>query len=126
MSRRPDARSWAANEVVCHLRDTEELFMMRFETIMAADEPRVVVINPDRWAEDRQYLRNDAGEAAAAFRKRREESLAFLRKLDADQWTRGAIHPERGRFTIDDLACLMAAHDDNHLDQLKRALEGRA
>jgi hypothetical protein len=32
----------------------------------------------------------------------------------------------RGRFTIDDLASLMAAHDDNHLDQLKRALEGRA
>ena len=100
--------------------------MLRFETIMAADEPKVVVIDPDRWAHDRQYLRNDAGEAAAAFRKRREEAVTFLRKLDADQWTRGAIHPARGRFTIDDLASLMAAHDDNHLDQLKRALEGRA
>jgi hypothetical protein len=126
LSRRPDARNWAAKEVVCHLRDTEELFMMRFETIMAADEPRVSAIDPDRWAQDRQYLRNDAGEAAAAFRKRRDESLAFLRKLDGDQWTRGAMHPVRGRFTIDDLASLMAAHDDNHLDQLKRALEGRA
>ena len=52
--------------------------------------------------------------------------FAFLRKLDADQWTRGAIHPVRGRFTIDDLASLMAAHDDNHLDQLRRALDGRA
>jgi hypothetical protein len=126
LSRRPDGRNWAAKEVVCHLRDTEELFMIRFETIMAADEPKVAIIDPDRWAQDRQYLRNDAAEAAAAFRKRREESLAFLRKLDADQWTRGAIHPARGRFTIDDLASLMAAHDDNHLDQLKRALEGRA
>ena len=126
LSRRPDARNWAAKEVLCHLRDTEELFMMRFETIMAADEPRVAAIDPDRWAQDRQYLRNDAGEAAAAFRKRREESLAFLRKLDAGQWARGAVHPARGRFTIDDLASLMAAHDDNHLDQLKRALEGRA
>lgn len=126
LSRRPDARNWAAKEVVCHLRDTEELFMLRFQTIMATDEPRVVVIDPDRWAQDRQYLRNDSAEAAAAFRKRREESVAFLRKLDAEQWSRGAIHPERGRFTIDDLASLMAAHDDNHLDQLKRALEGRA
>jgi hypothetical protein len=126
LSRRPDARNWAATEIVCHLRDTEELFLMRFETIMAADEPKVAAIDPDRWAQDRQYLRNDAGEAAAAFRKRREESLAFLRKLDAGQWARGAVHPARGRFTIDDLASLMAAHDDNHLDQLKRALEGRA
>ena len=100
--------------------------MLRFETIMAADEPTVTVIDPDRWARDRQYLRNDPREAAAAFRKRREESLAFLRKLEPDHWGRGAIHPVRGRFTIDDLASLMAAHDDNHLDQLKRALEGRA
>ena len=126
LSRRPDARNWAAKEVVCHLRDTEELFMMRFETIMAADEPKISAIDPDRWAQDRQYLRNDAGEAAAAFRKRRDESLTFLRKLDADQWTRGAIHPVRGRFTIDDIVSLMAAHDDNHLDQLTRALDGRA
>jgi hypothetical protein len=99
---------------------------MRFETIMAAEEPAVTVIDPDRWAQDRQYLRNDAVEAAAAFRKRREESLAFLRKLDVDQWARGAIHPVRGRFTIDDLVSLMAAHDDTHVDQLKRAVEGRA
>jgi len=42
---------------------------------------------PDRWAEERQYLRNDVASALAAFRKRRE---------------------------------------DNHLDQLRRALEGRA
>src|SRR5207244_11402935 len=42
---------------------------------------------PDRWAEERQYLRNDVAAALAAFRKRRE---------------------------------------DNHLDQLRRAPEGRA
>jgi hypothetical protein len=26
LSRRPDARNWSAKEVVCHLRDTEEVF----------------------------------------------------------------------------------------------------
>jgi len=29
-------------------------------------------------------------------------------------------------MTGDELLTLMAWHDDNHLDQLKRALEGRA
>jgi hypothetical protein len=29
-------------------------------------------------------------------------------------------------MTLDALAALMAWHDDNHLDQLKRALEGKA
>ena len=73
LARRPDANNWAAKEIVRHLRDTEE----------------------------RQYLRNDATEAAAAFRRRRQESLAFLRKLTPEQWSRG------------------------HLDQLKRALDGK-
>jgi uncharacterized damage-inducible protein DinB len=126
LARRPDASNWAAKEVVCHLRDAEELFMIRFETIMAADDPKLTPLDPDRWARERQYLKNDALEAVAAFRKRREESLAFFRKLERDQWTRGGTHPVRGRFTLDDFATLMAWHDDNHLDQLRRALEGRA
>src|SRR2546429_4966697 len=33
LSRRPDGKSWAAKEVVCHLRDLEELFMIRFRKI---------------------------------------------------------------------------------------------
>jgi hypothetical protein len=126
LARRPDPKNWAAKEVVCHLRDTEEGFMVRFDTLMASDNPRLTAPEPDRWAEDRQYLRNDAGEALAAFRKRREETLAFLRKLGAGDWERGGTHPVRGRVTIDQFLTLMAWHDDNHLDQLRRALEGRA
>ena len=82
LARRPDPKNWAAKEVVCHLRDTEELFMLRFEMIVGMDEPKLIPpVDPDRWAEERQYLRNDAAEALAAFRKRRAESLAFLRGL---------------------------------------------
>jgi uncharacterized damage-inducible protein DinB len=126
LSRRPDAKNWAAKEVVCHLRDTEEAFMARFESIMATDDLKLFPVNPDRWAEERQYLRNDATEALGAFRKRREETLAFLRKLSPADWTRGGIHPARGRMTLDDFVTLIAWHDENHLDQLQRALEGRA
>jgi hypothetical protein len=126
LARRPDAKNWAATEVVCHLRDTEELFMVRFETIMAADGAKLTALDPDRWAVERQYLRNDAAEAAAAFRARREESLAFMRRLSAADWERDGVHPVRGRFTLDAFLTLMAWHDDNHLDQLRRALEGTA
>jgi uncharacterized damage-inducible protein DinB len=127
LSRRPDAKNWAAKEVVCHLRDTEEAFGGRFEQILAMDtDPKLGGPSPDRWAEERQYLRNDAAEAVAAFRKRRQETLEVFGKLTAAQWDKGGIHPVRGRITIDNFLALMAWHDDNHLDQLKRALEGRA
>src|SRR5438445_11266143 len=81
---------------------------------------------PDRWAEERQYLRNDVAAALAAFRKRREESLVLLGALTQAQWERGGVHATRGRITIDDFVTGMAGHDDTHLDQLRRALEGRA
>ena len=126
LSRRPDGKNWAAKEVICHLRDTEESFMARFDVIMAMDDPRLAAANPDRWAEERQYLRNDVTEALAAFRKRREETLAFLRGVKGDQWKRGGIHAVRGRMTVDDFLSLIAWHDDNHLEQLRRALDGRA
>ena len=130
LMRRPDGRSWAPNEVVCHMRDIEELLMARLTLTVASYEPRLVGFDPgntpDRWAEERQYLRNDIGEALAAFRRRREESLAFLRGLTPEQWDRGALHPTRGRMTIEDFVTLETWHDDNHLDQLRRALQGRA
>ena len=129
LSRRPDPKNWAAKEVVCHLRDTEEVFMARFQLILSMDEPKLLPPAPDladRWAEDRQYLRCDTERALEAFRKRREESLAFLRNLGPSEWQRGGLHAVRGRMTIGDWVALIAWHDDNHLDQLRRALDGRA
>lgn len=125
LTKRPAENAWAATEAVCHLRDTEELFLNRFQTILANEEPKLLAIDPDAWARDRQYLRNDAGEALASFRARREETLKLLRGLAQEQWERSGIHPSRGRMTVKDFAALMASHDDNHLDQLRRALDGR-
>jgi len=126
LSKRPDEKNWSAKEIVCHLRDTEEAFMARFQSIMVMDEPRFVAVEPDRVAIDRQYQRNDAPEALSTFKQRRAETLAFLRGLKPEQWERGGIHPVRGRMTVTDFVGLMAWHDDNHLDQLKRALDGKA
>ena len=126
LARRPDAKNWAAKEVVCHLRDTEEVFGARIEQILAMDvDPKWGDSNADRMAEERQYLRNDAGEALAAFRQRRLETLQMFGKITGAAWEKGGIHPVRGRFTIDAILSIMAWHDDNHLDQLTRALEGR-
>ena len=52
LGRRPDAWSWSAKEILCHLRDVEELFQLRFHTVVALDEPRILVLGatPDELA----------------------------------------------------------------------------
>lgn len=126
LSKRPDGKNWAAKEIICHLRDTDELFMGRFQAILTMDGPKFSPVDADRWAEDRQYLKNDVQEALAAFRRRRGEVLKSLGALKPDQWERAGIHATRGRETLRDWVTLMANHDLNHLEQLKRALAGRA
>jgi uncharacterized damage-inducible protein DinB len=125
LSRRPDEKNWSPKEIICHLRDTEELYLARFQTILAMDEPKFIPAGVDRWPEERQYLRNDILEALSAFRKRRQETLEFLRGLQPEQWNRVGIHATRGRETMIAWVESMANHDNNHLEQLKRALAGQ-
>jgi hypothetical protein len=126
LARRPAAGAWAPVEIVCHLRDIEETFGERFAAILAMDEPALPEVGPpDRWAAERQYLRHDAALALTHFRRRRGEALETLMAASAADWQRGGEHPVRGRLSIDMIVALMAWHDDNHLDQLTRALEGR-
>src|SRR5262249_7598631 len=144
--RRPDGRNWSPKEIVCHLRDVEELFVVRFMTMLAMEEPMILAfsatretlaawgiggtighpLDPDRVAEERQYLANDGPQALSAFGRRRRETLALLGGLSPAQWARGGRHPSRGRLTMAEYADALAAHDANHLAQLARALEGRA
>ena len=44
LTRRPDPGSWSAAEIVCHLRDAEELFLVRFQTILAVDDPQILTL----------------------------------------------------------------------------------
>src|SRR5438094_348633 len=41
LARRPDAKNWAANEVICHLRDIEEVYFVRCHAILLNDEPQI-------------------------------------------------------------------------------------
>lgn len=127
LARRPAPASWAPVEVVCHLRDTEESFLGRCRLALAMDEPPFPRSNPDRWAEERQYLTHDAAAALDAFRRQRAETLALFGGLGPDDWARGGVHLDsRGRRTLDDFLAVMSWHDDNHVHQLERALAGLA
>jgi hypothetical protein len=127
LPRRPAPGAWAAVEVVCHLRDLEESFHERLAAIVAFDEPRFPTTDPNRWALERQYLRHDAAHAARAFGVRRAETLGLVQGLPPEAWTRAGWQLDsRGRRTVEDFVSLMAWHDQNHLAQVRRALEGRA
>ncbi len=126
LSRRPADDAWSAKEVVCHLRDAEEHLSGWMQLILVMDAPVLIEAGEAaRWAEDRQYLRHHAGAAWDAFGRRRDEALELLRGLTPGELERFGHHAPRGRMTLNYLVSLMAWHDDNHIDQLARALAGK-
>src|SRR5207247_9421539 len=109
LARRPARDAWAPVEVVCHLRDLEESFHDRLTAILASDEPRFATTNPNRWADERQYLRHDAPDALRAFARRRTETQTLLRGLVPDAWTRAGWPPGwPGRPTVGAALALLA------------------
>ena len=126
LSRRPAPEAWSAKEIVCHLRDAEEHLAGWITLVLAMDDPALTSTGTaDRWAEERQYRRHHAGAAWDAFERRRDETLTTLRALAPAQWARRGRHARLGPMTVDALVSTMAWHDDNHLDQLARALAGK-
>ena len=123
---RPSPTAWSAAEIVCHLRDIEEAYFERIRFILINDAPKLSRLDPDRWVGERQYHRCEVDAALAAFRARRQDTLAFLASLAADQWERGADHPARGRLTVRKIVHSLASHDAEHLDQIARAIAGLA
>lgn len=77
----------------------------------------------DLWARLGDYEAWTTRDALEMFRLLREANLRLFTRLTAEEWQRYGIHAERGRITVEDLARHMAAHDLNHVHQVRRLLE---
>jgi hypothetical protein len=44
LSRRPEPKAWSAKEVICHLRDIEELCILRYHAMLSMDEPKMFLV----------------------------------------------------------------------------------
>lgn len=125
LARRPATGAWSITEIVCHLRDVEEFYLDRVQTILANRDPVLGAFDADRWAVERQYQRCACLPALEVFTSARRKTLSLLDLLSEEEWERGGSHPLRGWMTIRRIVHGWAKHDDEHTDQVRRALEGR-
>ena len=115
-------KGWTVLEVVCHLRDFDGIFRRRAQMMLAETHPALPAYDHEQMAIDQAYNRQDLRQVYADFARSREETIAFFRGLDADQWERTGEHPERGFFTMTDAVIQVGTHDITHLEQITRIL----
>jgi FMN phosphatase YigB (HAD superfamily) len=120
---KPTPESWAAIEVISHLRDVElEINTPRIESILRSDEPFLTALDSDRWAEERGYIDNSHTEVLESLWQARLKTISLLANEGPEVWERSARHALFGPTTLSELVLIFIEHDLLHLRQLRTIL----
>jgi uncharacterized damage-inducible protein DinB len=126
LARRPAPLKWSVVEIVAHLADAELAFAWRIRSMVASPGVRLQWWDEHLWSEKSAYARTDVRDSLRTFGALRSSTLALLRRVPEPSLRAAyGIHEKRGRQTVHDFVVMEAAHDLNHLGQVRALLEGR-
>ena len=117
--RRPPSGKWSMVENAAHLRDIERVYQGRFTGMAFGERPAFWMLDNDRAAASLKYAEADPAGVAKEFRRLREDTVVLLRALPDAAWRRTGLHPKRGELTLEQLAEVLAGHDDSHFEKLQ-------
>lgn len=116
---KPTPDRFSIAELMEHLSHVEgHCFRMRFDEILAADDPVVEPYDQNAFYAQGAYSNRDAEESMAHWEEQREDNLEFLRALDPKVLSRTARHSVLGAFTLENLLNEWALHDLGHIRQM--------
>jgi len=119
---RDGPEGWSIVEIVCHLRDFDEIFYQRALMMQAQPQPQLPAYDHEALAIERVDQQETLAAAYGALKTSRQRFIAFFKGLSPEQWQRGGLHPERDSFTMTDALMQVGLHDLDHLEQITRVL----
>jgi len=125
LTARPGPDKWSVTEILMHLAEDELVSSWRYRQILEHECPELAGFDQELWAKLGDYASWEPADALLMFRLLREANLRMFSRLSHEQWERTGLHQERGKLTVRDLCRHMAAHDVNHIQQIRRILEGK-
>ena len=118
---KPSPDRWSILDVVCHLADEESRdFRTRVDLTLHAPGESWPPIDPESWVTEHDYASRVLSTEFRRFADERDQSVAWLERLDAPQWSRTHEHPRIGTLSAADLLASWVAHDLIHIRQITR------
>ena len=114
---------WSIIEIVCHLRDFDEIFYNRAQMMLEQDHPQLPAYDHEAMAIEKRYQDEKLAYAYYDLKASRERFVALFESLTDEQWERTGVHPEHRSFTMTDALMQVGLHDINHIEQITRILE---
>ncbi|HWQ05266.1 MAG TPA: DinB family protein [Longilinea sp.] len=123
-NKRPRSNEWSLGEIFCHLRDVDtEVTLPRTLRILQENSPFITAEETDVWAEQRNYLQEDASRALDGFIDARIHLLQALMAMKQNDWLRPARHAIFGPTTLSELLVFTVTHDQNHIRQIAKTIQ---
>ena len=120
----PTRDDWAMNEIVCHLRDTEnEIHALQLNLMLERSDAFIPRPDTSVWASEREYLNIDGALALTEFSSARLLNLDKLKGLDDETWARKARHAIFGPTNFLEVMGFVANHDQMHIQQAWKTLQ---
>jgi DinB family protein len=118
---RPIPNKWSIKEIMCHLRDMEQLaYLARYRRILTEENPQLANVDQDRIAFESDYINQDAHAALKEFKQLRRETIQTLDAAPTEVWSRSGTHETDGPLTVEQLVVRQIKGNDlNHLVQMK-------
>ncbi|GCE06573.1 DinB family protein [Dictyobacter aurantiacus] len=123
-----DAHEWSIIEVLCHLRDYEDIFFRRALLILTEEYPLIPIPESnEELARKGKYKQQDITTVLDSLFTTRQAFLQALNDLHEDQWMRKGIHGEQFPITLKEAVLQVIMHDIDHIEQITQLLhDGRS
>jgi hypothetical protein len=125
MKWRPAPGKWSVHEVVCHCADSEANSALRIRYLIGEDRPEIQGYDQDRWARVFDYHALPIEPALQEIEIVRRWTLAFIRRLTDDAWSRTGTHSEMPGTSYSAALWLSiyAEHLEVHARQIRRNID---
>jgi hypothetical protein len=108
---------------VCkHLRDTTQVYGMRFKWIILQDDPTLANYDEGRWVAKHPDSASNLMQLIDEIAAYRAETVRLLQALPEDGWQRTGRHEALGVVTLEPYVRHQVEHESRHLVQLRQAL----
>lgn len=109
-------------EAVAHLADWEPILRARIAKAIAEPDASIQGMDEGLRAQEMGYKDLDVRVQLATFTTERNITIAYLRSLKPEDWSKAITHNEKGRQTVSDQANQLLGHDLYHIDHLMEYL----
>ena len=116
---------WTILEIMCHVRDYQEMFMERAQAMLTEDNPHLTPFDADfreAMITEREYAKQNLLEVFKDYVETRQTFITLVESLDDVDLDRIGTHPMTGTIAVATPIYHTTLHDADHTEQIARVL----